>query len=358
MILLGYWTVIALFDDNEVSDEFTLLKVTNAKLSKQEIQQERHKQVRVRAAVTDTNLAHQNNKRNGVVVLGMHRSGTSMLSGLLVDGCGYHVGAPLIRAGPANPKGFFELLPVVLQNDEFMKKQRVGWNLRVLHYNNEKAMEHKKSGQVDFSKGNRALQFLNNPNNVPWLQKDPRMCITLPTWLNFFNTEPAIVFTYRHPLEVALSLKKRETNFGLEHALRLWIAYNMRAIQHSQGLCRVLTSNNAILRDPLNEVQRISDELVNKCSVPAPPRRLAQEIVNEFVDPELQQQKRKREAPAMERDVILDYNGCKVYDYNSLHRNGTRQNDREMNMYKKAMKIYCDLESGKAYEDDYQWPKI
>jgi hypothetical protein len=47
-------------------------------------------------------------KRNGFVVLGMHRSGTSLLSGLLVQGCGYNTGGPLIGSHFDNEKGFFE----------------------------------------------------------------------------------------------------------------------------------------------------------------------------------------------------------------------------------------------------------
>jgi len=46
--------------------------------------------------------------RRGIVVLGMHRSGTSMLSGLLVNGFGYNVGGPLIGSSFDNEKGFFE----------------------------------------------------------------------------------------------------------------------------------------------------------------------------------------------------------------------------------------------------------
>ena len=37
-------------------------------------------------------------KKPGFIVLGMHRSGTSMLSGLLVKGFGYETGGPLIGA--------------------------------------------------------------------------------------------------------------------------------------------------------------------------------------------------------------------------------------------------------------------
>lgn len=51
-----------------------------------------------------------NDKRSGFIVLGMHRSGTSMLSGLLVTGFGYNVGksSDLVGANFDNEKGFFE----------------------------------------------------------------------------------------------------------------------------------------------------------------------------------------------------------------------------------------------------------
>jgi hypothetical protein len=49
--------------------------------------------------------------KNGVMVLGMHHLGMSMLSGLLVQQFGYIVGKLLIGTGPLNPetKGHFEL---------------------------------------------------------------------------------------------------------------------------------------------------------------------------------------------------------------------------------------------------------
>lgn len=65
----------------------------------------------------------------GVVVLGMHRSGTSLLTGLLFR-AGLWVGDrwDLIWGASAtdNAKGFFERTDVVLQNDYLMKQQKVG----------------------------------------------------------------------------------------------------------------------------------------------------------------------------------------------------------------------------------------
>jgi hypothetical protein len=298
-------------------------------------------------------------KRTGFVVLGMHRSGTSMLSGLLVTGMGYNVGGPLIGAHFDNEKGFFERIDVVLQNDEFLDAQHMWWSGSVLNYDADKALQQKQSGKVTFKEGTKGLRFLNDPSNAPWLQKDPRMCITLPTWLKLLKTEPAVVFTYRHPLEVAMSLKKREKNFTLEHGLRLWIVYNMRAVQNSEGLCRVLSSNDAILIDPLAEVQRISDELTSKCGVPSPPQRIEKEDVNKFVDPNLQHNKKKREKADKEKRVLKDFgNGCDARDFESDFQENSPNHKSEVGMYLKAMKIYCDFISGDAYQGGYEWPSL
>jgi hypothetical protein len=118
-----------------------------------------------------------------------------------------------------------------------------------------------------------------------------------------------------------------------------------------------LTSNNAVLRDPLSEVQRISDELTNKCGVIKPPSRLTLDKASEFVNPELQQQTMQREKEMAEREVIAVYDGCKVYGYASPLKDGHR-NERETESYKAAMKIYCDMENGKAFDADYQWPNL
>ena len=172
------------------------------------------------------------------------------------------------------------------------------------------------------------------------------------------NNEPAIVFTYRHPLEVALSINKRDEGIALETGLRLWIVYNMRAIQNSRGLCMVRSSNDEILKDPLNEIQRISDELTTTCGVPAPPNRITQEEIEKFIDPKLQHNKKKRAEE--EKEVIETYNDgkCVVHSYTSEEEPGSASYKREHDLYRKAMKIYCDFQSGKAYQDDYTWPSL
>jgi hypothetical protein len=244
---------------------------------------------------------------------------------------------------------------VVLQNDQFFYDQDMAWEHNVINFDYEKALKDKEYGEVTFKHGKTGLKWLNDPSNVPWLQKDPRMCITLKIWLKLMNTEPAIVFTYRHPLEVARSLSKREKGFTVERGLRLWIVYNMRAIQNSKGLCIVKSRNTAVLENPVKETQRIADELTSKCGVVAPPSVITQEDVDEFVDPNLIHNKKQKSTK--DQRVLHEYNDgdCKVHEYKSELKDGPAK-EREAQLYEWAMKVYCDLESGKAHEDDYEWP--
>ena len=303
-------------------------------------------------------LPKQQTDRKGFVVLGMHRSGTSMLGGLLVKGLGYNAGSPLIGGAFDNEKGFFELVPAVLQNDEFMNLQHVWWSANVINYDSAQALTDKESGKATFRQGDRALAFLNNPESAPWMQKDPRMCITLRTWLPLLNSAPAVLWTYRHPMEVAHSLIRRETSFTLDHTLRLWIVYNMRGLQNSQDLCRVYSSNEIILADPLREVQRLSEELTAKCGVPPPPYKLTKAMVGKFIDTSLVHHGAKK----MYGDgrAVIETHGedCPVYELETKTKVGTELYELELSLYKAAMKLYCDMKSGVAYKDDYnEWPE-
>jgi hypothetical protein len=233
----------------------------------------------------------------------------------------------------------------------------MNWAANVINYDWRKALEDKESGAVTFKYGTSGLNWLNDPSHVPWLQKDPRMCITLKTWLQLLKNEPAAVFTYRHPLEVAKSLKSREQGFSIEQGLRLWIVYNMRAIQNSKGLCIVKSSNTKVFANPLKEVERIREELSLKCGVVDPPRVITQDDIDKFVDPNLQHENKKRGNLEEGRKLLFNYNDgkCKVYEYISELESGFAK-EREKELYQWAMKIYCDFESGKAYEDGYEWP--
>lgn len=139
--------------------------------------------------------------RPGVIILGMHRSGTSVIGGLMHQ-MGLQVGGPLIGPAADNAKGFFERVDVVLQNDYLMRKQQVHYALNTQSYDGALGLKHALEGLDTqwFAEGRRGLAFLNDAKSSPWMLKDPRLCITLRTWLGLLKGSPAVLFAYRHPL--------------------------------------------------------------------------------------------------------------------------------------------------------------
>jgi hypothetical protein len=286
-------------------------------------------------------------ERPGVIILGMHRSGTSIIGGLL-NKMGLNTGGPLIRPWHDNEKGFFERIDVVLQNDYIMHHQHVDYSANTHRYDAKQGLKEvlnnlEPSSGKFFNEGRRALAFLNDPHNYPWMLKDPRLCITLRTWLPLLNFVPAILFTYRHPMDVAMSMHKRETEqFRVQRGLKLWYVYNKRAIQQSKDLCRVTTDHKKMMATPKAELDRVHDELW-ACGV-AVPHRAESADINEFIDPKLQHG----------RSGVAD-KSC-TENIPSLRPDPATwvpEDDESLRLYRACIRLFCDLESGAAYRPTY-----
>lgn len=286
--------------------------------------------------------------RPGVIVLGMHRSGTSVIGGLMHK-MGLETGGPLIGAAQDNAKGFFERIDVVLQNDYLFKTQNVHYSYNTHKYDAMQGLRYILANQDGkfFAEGRRALTFLNNERNYPWMLKDPRLCITLRSWIPLLNFVPAILFAYRNPYDVALSMHTRETeHFPIQRGLKLWYIYNKRAIKQSHDLCRVVTSHKRVLTDPSAEMAKIFDGL-RACGV-AVPHAVSEEDIRTFVDTSLQHGKTKTlDTLCNEADV----------DFSSLIPPDTwvTTDATHLALYRACVKAFCDIENGDAFRHDYVW---
>jgi len=162
-------------------------------------------------------------------VLGMHRSGTSALTGMLDGNC-FNV-----------PQDQFDV--DVGNNDLGFKESK-----EVVHINNvilggeRKWKEIKNFDILDF--GQEKKNFVSNlldvflSKNKKPLIKDPRLCITFPIWKEYMdvnNIEYDVVTIFRHPLEVSKSLYRRN-GMSVEFALRLWFIYNFNIVCNLDGL--------------------------------------------------------------------------------------------------------------------------
>jgi len=131
-----------------------------------------------------------------LLILGGHRSGTSLVSGLLWH-AGLHLG-DLLPAGPDNPRGFFESVQVLEAHQTLLAAQERDWTCPPYRLDPR---------ACDLSPLTAVVAGLSAAGR-PWGVKDPRLLFLLPAWLEIV---PAVrlIGVLRHPAAVAASLTAR-----------------------------------------------------------------------------------------------------------------------------------------------------
>jgi len=184
--------------------------------------------------------------KRAIVMLGMHRSGTSALARIL-NLLGVELGNDLMPVQADNKKGFWEHVGIVDVHDRLLNKLGVSWD-----------DPYSFPDQWWLSKDivpfrQEILEILGRDfGNVPlWGIKDPRLCRLLPFWIPILKTlgcVPKFVVITRNPKEVAESLAFRD---GLPSwkANILWFKYLLDAEQATQGYDRIFMTYEQLLGD-------------------------------------------------------------------------------------------------------------
>ncbi|MDX1975662.1 MAG: sulfotransferase [Rickettsiales bacterium] len=189
-----------------------------------------------------------------ILVVGMHRSGTSALTGLL-QLMGAHVGeaAALLPASPDNPKGFFERNDVLATNQAIMRQMGCNWH-------STEAWDERNFVQLDASVNASMRTIVHTLSKHPvWVMKDPRFCFTLPCWLNYIQN-PIILTTERDPYEIADSLTRRN-GFTQEAGLALAARYETQLQNNTQNLQTILCRFEHLMHDPLGMVDYLLESI-------------------------------------------------------------------------------------------------
>ncbi len=182
--------------------------------------------------------------RVGVLVLGMHRSGTSALARVLsLLGC--DLPKTLMQESSTNEAGHWESNVLMQLNDEILDSAGTDWHdwlsFNPGWYASPKVAEFRERGLF-------ALQEEFNASRL-FVLKDPRNCRFAPFWLDVFETagvRPAVILPVRNPLEVAESLAKRDgINPALGHLL--WLRHVLEAEATTRGLQRFHCSYDGLL---------------------------------------------------------------------------------------------------------------
>jgi hypothetical protein len=187
-----------------------------------------------------------------VCILGMHRSGTSMVALLLAE-CGLYLGheRDLMPPGPDNPAGFGENLGFVELNERLLAALGGTWDAVP-----EFAPGWLESHDVTLLHAEAEQLVQAFAECEPWGWKDPRSSITFPFWERVAGPLEVVV-CIRDPLEVALSLQRRN-GVSLDFGLALWLHYNERIVATTSVDSRIVSHYDAYFSSPRRELERVA----------------------------------------------------------------------------------------------------
>jgi O-antigen biosynthesis protein len=198
-------------------------------------------------------------KRTCIMVLGMHRSGTSALTRVL-NLFGAALPKNVLGAGIGNGDGHWEPKTIVELHDVMLRELGSSWDdwrrlapSRIVPW-------HPRIAQA----------FHNEYGKHPLaVFKDPRVCRFAEVYLDIFaelSVEPIPVLTFRNPLAVCDSLAKRN-GFSREYAALIWLRHALDAEKSTRGLNRAVVSYEQLVDDWRQEISMFAAQ--TKITLPA-----------------------------------------------------------------------------------------
>ncbi|MGB7975292.1 MAG: hypothetical protein WCF81_13310 [Roseiarcus sp.] len=192
-----------------------------------------------------------------VVVLGMHRSGTSSAAGALVR-LGAAAPRHLMPPSADNERGFWESSVIVDLNDAVLAAGGSDWkDWRKFNFAKIRKVE------ADALRV-RAKEVLTEEfGDVGFaVMKDPRMCRLMPFWGPVFaeaNWSVRALLPIRSPLEVAQSLSCRD-RLGPAYGCLLWLRHALDAEIATRGMARAVLDWPQFLGDRRKALTRVSEQ--------------------------------------------------------------------------------------------------
>ncbi len=184
-----------------------------------------------------------------LLVVGMHRSGTSAVTGALgLLGYAMPVAEDRIAGSPSNPE-HWESLSLSLFDEALLHRLGGTWDgPPVLTPGWEREVTVSDGAVSDGADPETALAAAFRGER-PSAWKDPRICLLLPYWRSRLPGPLAALFVWRSPLPVARSLLERD-GMPVPHGLALWERYNRLALASLDGLDTYVVEYGTVVDEP------------------------------------------------------------------------------------------------------------
>jgi hypothetical protein len=220
-----------------------------------------------------------------VLVVGVGRSGTSLLSGILGQ-LGLHIPKPEVQADETNPRGFGEPRWAVDFHTRLLRSRRVTVNdSRPAAFATMAKLADDPGirGELHAWLGGQLAE------NGAIVVKDPRTAWFLPLWTacaQDLGVTPDFVTMLRHPAETLTSARKSYGTWQpVSSRAGAWVNVSLETERATRGARRAFIRYDDLLADWRREVTRLG-ELVRMPALAAPDPGKAQGV-DEFVDPTL-----------------------------------------------------------------------
>jgi hypothetical protein len=190
-----------------------------------------------------------------VVVVGMHRSGTSAVTGA-VGALGFNLVSAEDRLTPhdSNPE-HWESLSILLHNDAILARFGGTWDAPPQLPDGWET----DRGLPDYASALKLLAAAY-PDLGPSVWKDPRACLLLPYWREVLRAPMAAVLVWRAPLAVARSLRHRD-GLPVAYGVALWERYNRSAIANLAGTDVYVLNYDVLVQDPAGSLSGLTSWL-------------------------------------------------------------------------------------------------
>jgi hypothetical protein len=230
--------------------------------------------------------------RTIIVLLGMHRSGTSLTMSVL-NALGVNCGDRLIPGGRGNENGFWEHGAIVAAHERLLVDLDRVWH-------GPKGSFALPAGWLESDAAQRAKkelaaiveQEVDRSDGSIWGFKDPRTCRLLPLWREIFDrtgTKPQYFLAVRNPTAVCASLLKKN-GMSQSRGELVWLQHNLEALEQ-------VGANKLLVSDYDRLIERTESEVVRLATALSP---LLQ------IGPSEKSQAVARIAPELRRSAVRD----------------------------------------------------
>jgi len=212
------------------------------------------------------------------IVLGAHRSGTSLLTAGL-ESLGAYLSITSDYKNEENPKGFFENEAIVNFNDRLLEYLGGRWDNPL--FDGKQALSAKKKRALIKWYDEADSIFKSNFSEHSFVAiKDPRMCQLLPFWTGvlqqngYSGKNTYYVHIGRYPLEIAQSQYKRkqlkpEFHFLGEKSMEtvsLWMSMSYQSLRDLNSDYNIFLLYDDLLNNPKDQLERLAKFLGVACA--------------------------------------------------------------------------------------------